>query len=61
MTTQNGRTEHFTHTLETTDVKYKTFRMGILHVPQIVTVQQLQHCAPYKHGLFKVYNSKYPA
>ena len=32
-----------------------------LHVVQIVNTKQLQHSIPQKHGLFHVYNCKYPA
>jgi hypothetical protein len=31
-----------------------------LRVAQIVTTEQLQHCIPYKHGLFQVHSCKYP-
>jgi len=31
-----------------------------LHVPHIVTTEWLQNYLPYKHGLFQVYNWKYP-
>ena len=32
-----------------------------LLVAQTVNTEQLEHCVPYKHGLFQVYNCKYPA
>ena len=32
-----------------------------LHVAQTVNTEQMQHYIPQKHGLFRVYNCKYPA
>ena len=32
-----------------------------LHIAQIVNTEDLQHYIPWKHGLFQVYNCKYPA
>jgi len=43
--------------------KCETYFTGeiTLHVAQIVNTEQLQLCIHYKHGLFQVYNCKYPA
>ena len=32
-----------------------------LHVAQTVNTEQLQHCIPYRQGLFGVYNCTYRA
>jgi len=43
--------------------EYKTYFTGeiVLHVSQTVKTEQLQQYTPQKHGVFKVYNCKYPA
>ena len=45
---KNSRIGHCTHTMESANVKYKTYFTGeiALHVAQIVNTEQLQHYIP---------------
>jgi len=52
-----------TDTAESTNVKVQNIFSvrNDLHVAENVNTEQLQHYIPYKHCLFQVHNSKYPA
>ena len=62
-TTKNSQIGHCTCTLESINVKVQTYLTYeiVLHIVQIISTEQLQHYIPSKHGLFQVYNRKYPA
>ena len=61
--TENSHILHCTQTVENADVKVQKYFTGeiTLRVAQTVNTVQLQHCVPYKHSLFQVYNCKYRA
>jgi hypothetical protein len=60
---KNSHIVHSTQNVENADVKVQKYFTGEikLYVAQTVNTEQLQHCVPYKHSLFQVYNCKYRA